>query len=61
VLCDVCVHRLRRRGGKVLKLCPLCSHAVEAIGGEKKKKKSFLGFLQRTVKLPFIRTGGDVD
>jgi len=55
VLCDDCVHRLRRRGGKLLKLCPLCSHACEAIGGEKKRKKSFLGFLQRTVKLPFIR------
>lgn len=57
VMCDDCVHRLRRRGGKLLKLCPLCSHAVEPIGGEKKKKKSFLGFLQRTVKLPFVRTG----
>jgi hypothetical protein len=57
VMCDECVHRLRRRGGKLLKLCPLCSHAVEPIGGEKKKKKTFLGFLQRTVKLPFIRAG----
>lgn len=55
ILCDACVHRLRRRGGKVLKLCPLCSHACERIGGEKKKKKSFLGFLQKTVKLPFLR------
>jgi FHA domain len=55
VMCDDCVHRLRRRGGKLLKLCPLCSHACEAIGGEKKRKKSFLGFLQRTVKLPFVR------
>src|SRR3974390_3129440 len=26
LLCDDCVHRLRRRGGKTLKLCPLCSH-----------------------------------
>lgn len=55
VLCDECVHRLRRRGGKVLKLCPLCSHKCERIGGEKKKKKTFLGFLQKTVKLPFMR------
>lgn len=62
VMCDECVHKLRRRGGKVLKLCPFCSHAVEAIGGgEKKKKKTFLGFLQRTVKLPFIRTGRESD
>lgn len=56
VLCDDCVHQLRRRGGKVLKLCPLCSHKCERIGGEKKKKKTFLGFLQKTVKLPFLRT-----
>ncbi len=56
VLCDECVHRLRRRGGKVLKLCPLCSHPCERIGAEKKKKKTFLGFLQKTVKLPFMRT-----
>jgi hypothetical protein len=61
VMCDECVHRLRRRGGKLLKLCPLCSHVCEPIGGEKKKKKSFLGFLQRTVKLPFVRSGKDSD
>jgi hypothetical protein len=54
ILCDECVHRLRRRGGKLLKLCPLCSHACEPIGPEKRKKKSFLGFLHRTVKLPFL-------
>ena len=56
VMCDACVTRLRRRGGKLLKLCPLCSHAVDALGGPRKKKKSFLGFLQTTVKLPFLRT-----
>ena len=55
VLCDACVHRLRRRGGKLLKLCPLCSHLCERIGGEKKKKKSFFSFLHKTVKLPFVR------
>jgi pSer/pThr/pTyr-binding forkhead associated (FHA) protein len=54
VLCDHCVHRIRRRGGKVLKLCPLCSHACEPLGGEKKRKKSLLSFLRRTVKLPFV-------
>jgi len=53
LLCDACVHRLRRRGGKVLKLCPLCSHPCELINGEKKRKRSLLGFLQKTVKLPF--------
>jgi hypothetical protein len=61
VLCDECVHRLRRRGGKLLKLCSLCSHACEPIGGEKRKKKSILGFLHRTVKLPFLRNPKDPD
>ncbi len=56
ILCDDCVHRLRRRGGKLLKLCPLCSHNCEMIGGENKKQKGgFLKFLQRTVRLPFSR------
>src|SRR5215471_15029533 len=55
VMCDECVHRLRRRGGKLHKLCPMCSHKVEEIGGGKKRKRTFLGFLQKTVKLPFIR------
>jgi pSer/pThr/pTyr-binding forkhead associated (FHA) protein len=54
VMCESCVSNLRRRGGKVLKLCPLCSHKVEVIGGDKKKKQTFLGMLQRTVKLPFL-------
>lgn len=54
VLCDACVHRLKRRGGKVLKLCPLCSHKCEPLGGEKRKKKSLFGFLHKTVKLPFL-------
>jgi pSer/pThr/pTyr-binding forkhead associated (FHA) protein len=55
VLCDACVHRLRRRGGKVMKLCPLCSHPCVPLGGEKKVKKSFLGRWSKTVKLPFVR------
>jgi len=54
VMCDACVHKLRRRGGKVLKLCPLCSHKCEPLAGEGKKKRSVLGFLQKTVKLPFL-------
>jgi pSer/pThr/pTyr-binding forkhead associated (FHA) protein len=55
ILCDKCVKRLRRRGGKTLKLCALCSHAVELIGPEKPKKKSFLSVLTATIKLPFLR------
>ena len=55
VMCDACVHRLRRRGGKLMKFCPLCGRQVVLIGGEKKQKKSFLGLWTRTVKLPFLR------
>ncbi len=56
VLCDGCVKRMRRRGGKTLKLCPLCSHPVELIGAGKKKKKGFLGLFTETVKMPFLRS-----
>ena len=59
VLCDACVHVLRRRGGKALRLCPLCSHPCEPIGvAKKKKKKSLLGFLTQTIKLPFLTRRG---
>ncbi len=52
LLCEDCLHRLRRRGGKLLSLCPLCSYPVEAIGGEK-KKKSLLDRLLETTKMLF--------
>jgi pSer/pThr/pTyr-binding forkhead associated (FHA) protein len=55
VMCDACVHRLRRRGGKVRKLCPLCSHPCVPLGPEKKQKRSLLGLWHKTVKLPFLR------
>jgi hypothetical protein len=54
VLCDACVHRLRRRGGKLMKFCPLCSHPCVPLGGELRKKKSFLGLWRKTIKLPFF-------
>ncbi len=53
VQCDACVKRLRRKGGKTLKLCVLCSHPVELLAGEKPRKKSFLATLTATIKLPF--------
>ncbi len=59
VLCDTCVTRLRRKGGKTLKLCALCSHAVEMIAAEKPKKKSFFAKLTATIKLPFVRSKRD--
>jgi hypothetical protein len=61
VLCDQCVHRLRRRGGKILNLCPLCSHECTPLGGARRRRKSFLGFLHRTVKLPFLHNSKDPD
>jgi pSer/pThr/pTyr-binding forkhead associated (FHA) protein len=54
LMCPACVHRLRRKGGKkTLALCPLCSGAVQLIGGEAKpKKKSFLErMVGETVKM----------
>lgn len=60
VMCEDCVTRMRRRGGKYLDLCSLCSHKVERIS-DKKKKKSILGFLAKTVKLPFAHTSKEVD
>ena len=54
VMCDACIHLMRRRGGKLHKFCPKCSHECAPLGGEKKKRKTLLGFLTRTVKLPFI-------
>lgn len=55
VLCDECVTRMRRRGGKTLKLCALCSHPVELIVAEKPKKRGFFAKLTSTIKLPFLR------
>jgi hypothetical protein len=37
-----------------MRFCPLCSHPCVPIGGEKRKKRSLLGLLQKTVKLPFL-------
>jgi pSer/pThr/pTyr-binding forkhead associated (FHA) protein len=60
LLCEHCLHLLRRRGGKLLRLCPLCSYPVERIGGEKKKKKSFIARLKETTRLFFSRATGTV-
>jgi hypothetical protein len=49
------VHLLRRRGGKLMRFCPLCSHECLLIGGEKRKKKSLSGLWPKTVKLPFFQ------
>jgi hypothetical protein len=54
MLCNGCVHVMQIKGGQPLFLCPLCSHRCEPIISAKpQKKKSFIGFLQDTVKLRF--------
>lgn len=60
VMCEPCVHRLRRKGGRnTLLLCPVCSGSVELIGGPKKpKKRSLLARMAETVKLKMTRRLG---
>ena len=54
VMCNACVHVMKRQGGQALYLCRVCSHKCERIEIiQEKKKKGFLGFLQETVKLKF--------
>jgi len=53
-MCEACVHRLRRKGGKkMLSLCPICSGTVEPIGaaGKPKKKSLFERIVGETVKM----------
>jgi len=55
--CEPCIHTLRRVGGKVLKLCPLCSGPCAIIPGREegpRKKKSILGSIwpfKKTLKI----------
>jgi len=57
VLCDRCVRRLRRHGGKTLKLCPTCSYQCEPVIAERPRKKSLLDLLHQKIKLPLSRAG----
>ncbi len=52
-MCAACVHVLRRKGGKTLRLCPLCSNPVELIEAPKPKKKTLIDVLKSTVQIPF--------
>ncbi len=56
ILCDSCVTRMRRKGGKIHKYCKLCSGPVELLVADKPKKKSFFSKLTATIKLPFLRS-----
>ena len=64
--CEPCIHTLRRVGGRVLKLCPLCSGLCEIVPGKegKRRKKSLLRSLwpfKKTLKMSRgQRHGGNV-
>lgn len=54
IMCEACVHRLRRKGSKkILTLCPICSGMVQLIGGpvKGKKKSLFERIVGETVKM----------
>jgi hypothetical protein len=55
LLCEACVHRVRRKGGRELILCGLCSHATQFLGREQQPKQSLLRLLSKTIKMPFMR------
>ncbi|HZR19713.1 MAG TPA: FHA domain-containing protein [Verrucomicrobiae bacterium] len=59
LLCDQCIHRLRRRGGKLLCLCPRCSFPVQRVAVEKKKKKTLVQRLRETTRLLFGKGSGN--
>jgi pSer/pThr/pTyr-binding forkhead associated (FHA) protein len=62
VMCNACIHVLRRRGGPPHFMCILCSHECDPIRGEQpKKKKGFFGMLQDTVKLKFKHPFGGAE
>ena len=50
LMCDECVRRLKRVGGKLHLLCPVCSNHCEPIAPPK-RKRSFFGFLEKTLKM----------
>ncbi|HET7625989.1 MAG TPA: FHA domain-containing RING-H2 finger protein [Verrucomicrobiae bacterium] len=58
IMCEACIHRLRRRGSKrLLLLCPICSHPVEILDpSHKPKKKSLFSRIGETVKMKITRT-----
>lgn len=57
VMCNTCVHVMRRKGGRPHFLCVICSHECEPFQAtQTQKKKGFFGMLQHTVKLKIQHT-----
>jgi hypothetical protein len=62
LMCNACIHVLRRRGGPPHFLCIICSNECEPIRVKPaEKKKGILGFLADTVKLKFKHPFGGTD
>jgi hypothetical protein len=55
VMCTDCIRRVRRRGGKILLLCPACGDKVEVLGGEPAANESLFHRLAKTIKMRFLR------
>src|ERR1051325_452183 len=54
VMCEACLHRMKRRGGQSFALCPRCSGHCKslAVAPERPKKKTLLDHLKKTLKVP---------
>jgi len=62
LMCNACVHVMRLKGGTAHFMCLICSHECERVQiAQPKKKKSFLDFLQSTVKLKFKHSSPRTD
>jgi hypothetical protein len=51
VMCDACVHHLKRRGGNVFHLCPRCSKPCVSLFPEPPRKRSLFAKFKQTVVL----------
>lgn len=56
VMCGVCAHHMRLKGGNSHDLCPLCSSPCRFIGVKPPKKKSLLEQFKQTVRLALARS-----
>ncbi len=57
-LCTPCIHRLRRRGGRTLYLCPDCSGPCEVLPEfSQQKKASWFGALKEKMKMTRLIRG----
>ena len=49
IFCGACIHVLARTGGKILRLCPVCSGHCVPLAGMNAEKKTFLGGLLKKI------------